>query len=352
MDDHKQVDAAFFEFKKAFDRVHNDVLLRKLSAVGFAPKLLRLFASYMSNRTQYVQLGNCRSHNYIARSGVSQGSTLGPTQFLIMVNDLPQVIKNAKCLMYADDLKLYMGIGCEADCEVLQKDVDALTEWSKHNLLDFNVAKCKIITFTRKQEPICYPYNISGTSLERVTQMRDLGLTLDVELTFNTHIVEMCKHASKTLGFVMRQTSRFRDRHTIVMLYYSFVRSALEYNCIIWSPHEKKYKLMIEQVQKKFARYLYKRLYGFYPFLYPSLFVGGMVGIHTLELRRGCALSLHYYLLLNGDIDNPDTLSRCNLYTPERACRQFMAIRESGKGVQYSHYTTVLLRLREVGAEE
>lgn len=101
----------------------------------------------------------------------------------------------------------------------------------------------------------------------------------------------------------MRQSARLSDRDAIIALYYAFVRSQLEYNLIIWDPHESENKIWMQRVQWTFTRLLYKPVYGHYPFLYSPLFVSGMVGILdswlslTLELRRKCSHTLHYYLL-------------------------------------------------------
>ncbi|XP_047999656.1 tachykinin-like peptides receptor 86C [Leguminivora glycinivorella] len=59
-----------------------------------------------------------------------------------MVNDLETVVKNAKCLLYADDLKLIFGVKNGADCISLQEDIDSVMRWSVENKLLFNVAKC------------------------------------------------------------------------------------------------------------------------------------------------------------------------------------------------------------------
>jgi hypothetical protein len=73
---------------------------------------------------------------------------------------------------------------------------------------------------------------------------------------------------------------------------------------------------MLEKVQRKFARFIYKRMYGYYPYLFPSLFVLGMVGLDSLELRRKLLLIVHYYSLLHGTTDNPCVLGRVGLAVP------------------------------------
>lgn len=106
----------------------------------------------------------------------------------------------------------------------------------------------------------------------------------------------------------MRVTSPFRDNRVALMLYKAYIRSRLEYNAIVWDPYEDKYTLMLEKIQRKFARHVYRKVYGYYPFLFPSMFVTGMIGLDTLELRRKMLLLVHYYLLLNNGVDNPIAL--------------------------------------------
>jgi hypothetical protein len=77
-------------------------------------------------------------------------------------------------------------------------------------------------------------------------------------------------------------------------LFFSLVRSSLETSVCVWSPHEAKYKLMLEKVQKAFLRYFYRHVYGYYPFLYPTNFLLGTLGINSLEVRRVRAEILSY----------------------------------------------------------
>jgi hypothetical protein len=114
-----QVDAACFDFKKAFDLVDNDILLQKLALVGFTAKLLSFFSSYPSNRQQFVRVAGYESDKYYTLSGVSQGSTLGPTLCLILINYPPTTVSVAQCLLFTSDLKLSLVIEDVADTYAL-----------------------------------------------------------------------------------------------------------------------------------------------------------------------------------------------------------------------------------------
>lgn len=325
MDAGHQVDAAYFDFRKAFDLVDNDILLGKLALLGFTPKLLSFFASYLCERQQYVRVGGFESNDYCTLSGVSQGSTLGPTLFLLMINDLPDAIRSAECLLFADDLKLLLGVSSVADSDALQSDISAAAEWSVANRLPFNTAKCKVITFSRKRSPILTVYSLGDACLERVDEISDLGLNLDSKLNFHKHVSNICKKASKTLGFVMRASKQFHVG-VAMALYSAYVRSRLEYGAVIWDPYENKYSLLVERVQRKFARWVYRKAYGYYPYMYPSLFVSGMVGLDTLSMRRKLLLLFHFLSIVHHRVDSPAVLERIGLVVPTRVPQDFDAM--------------------------
>lgn len=233
-----QVDAAYFDFRKAFDLVDNDVLLSKMAKIGCTPKLLELFASYMKDRRQYVEYNGYHSEPYFVRSGVSQGSNLGPLKFIIMINDLPETVSEAKCLLLADNLKLLLAIKGNDDCQRLQQDINRVVEWSVRNKLQFNVTKCSIVTFSRAKKPLHFDYKVDGALIKREESVRDLGVKFDDKLTFREHIVNICKQAFKRLGFVIRTVKGFTNIKAISLLYNALIRSQLECNAVVWSPHE------------------------------------------------------------------------------------------------------------------
>ena len=103
------------------------------------------------------------------------------------MNDLPLVIQN-RIALFADDSKCFSAIESLQDCESLQKDLDSLHGWSDNCHLKFNTSKCEVLTVTRKRHPFRYDYKLNNNSLKHVTQVKDLGVTISPDLTWDTHI--------------------------------------------------------------------------------------------------------------------------------------------------------------------
>ena len=82
-------------------------------------------------------------------SGVPQGSILRPLLFLLFISDMPDCAEHSILSLFADDAKCFWKIINVDDCERLQHDLDSLYEWSQVWKLNFNVIKCKVISFTR-----------------------------------------------------------------------------------------------------------------------------------------------------------------------------------------------------------
>ena len=92
---------------KAFDCVDHRIRLRKLAQYGVSGNALNFFRSYLENRFQIVDLDGVRSDPVVLESGVPQGSILGPLMFLVMINDLPNNVKSAKAVLFADDTNFF-----------------------------------------------------------------------------------------------------------------------------------------------------------------------------------------------------------------------------------------------------
>ena len=230
-----QVDAVYTDFSKAFDKIDHALLLNKLQNFGFGTRLILFFKSYLFDREQYVSYNGYRSKVFLATSGVPQGSNLGPLLFLLFINDLCCQI-NCNKLLFADDLKIFNSINSEDDYDSLQADINKLQDWCVLNKLHLNISKCKVLSFTNRRTSFVYDYSINGVILSRCTDTKDLGIIFDYQLSFKKHINSRTSEAMRMLGFIMRNCKNFNNLQALKILYYSFVRSKLEYGSIIWNP--------------------------------------------------------------------------------------------------------------------
>ena len=139
------VDVIYLDYRKAYDSVPHKRLLVKLQACGIKGKLLRWIENFLTEREQQVVVNGTKSDPSAVISGIPQGSMLGPLLFLIYVNDLPEMV-NSVIKLFADDTKLYRSINNESDRILLQKDLDAVMDWSTKWQLPFNTNKCKTMT--------------------------------------------------------------------------------------------------------------------------------------------------------------------------------------------------------------
>ena len=103
MDKGKTPLAIFLDFSKVFDTLDHEILLYKLKYYGIKDKALFLFRNYLTNRRQYTELGGVKSNLSNIKTGVPQGSILGLLLFLLYINDIADITKYLKTIIYADD---------------------------------------------------------------------------------------------------------------------------------------------------------------------------------------------------------------------------------------------------------
>ena len=113
------VDVVYIDFAKAFDKVDFMIILKKIHHLGVRGKIGKWIHSFLVNRSQSVLVNNARSKQMDVKSGVPQGSVLGPLLFLILIGDIDQEIARSFLSSFADDTRIGCQISSEEDCAAL-----------------------------------------------------------------------------------------------------------------------------------------------------------------------------------------------------------------------------------------
>ena len=122
LDNKNNIDIIYLDFQKAFDTVQHQRLLKKLKGYGIQGKVLCLIESFLKNRKQRVQVNGSSSDWADVSSGIPQGTVLGPTLFLIYINDLPDVV-HSFVKRFADDAKIYAIFNTQEEANIVQQDL-------------------------------------------------------------------------------------------------------------------------------------------------------------------------------------------------------------------------------------
>ena len=246
-DDGVPVDVAYLDFRKAFDTVPHKRLLHKLHAYGIRGKLLLWIEAFLTDRRQRIVVQGSSSDWAPVNSGIPQGSVLGPTLFLIYVNDVPNELQG-EVKMFADDIKMYRRVPRPSTPLTFQADLRSLEEWSKKWLLHFNVGKCKIMHLGAANTHA--PYFLNGTQLAEVSQEKDLGVVVDQDLKFHHQTAAAIAKGSQMLAVVKRSFAHI-SVFTLPLIYKTLVRPHLEYCNVVWGPFGKLDQRRLERVQRR-----------------------------------------------------------------------------------------------------
>ena len=248
LDKGNSADVVYLDFAKAFDKVPQARLFKKLETHGISGNIGNWIKNWLSLRRQKVCVNGIYSEWDKVISGVPQGSVLGPLLFLIFINDIDEGILS-KLKKFADDTKLYREIINISDCNILQNDLNNLAAWSEEWKMLFNVDKCSVMHLGRKNDKHVYSMD-SSSNLKNIELERDLGLLVDNNIKFSSQCSIAAKNANRILGLIRRNIV-YKSKEIILRLYKSLVRPHLEYCIQVWSPYFRKDIELLEKVQRR-----------------------------------------------------------------------------------------------------
>ena len=233
-DDGLEVRSVFLDISKAFDKVWHEGVILKLKQNGISGALLNILTDFLSNRKQRVVLNGQVSTWTTINAGVPQGSILGPLLFLIYDNDLSDNL-SSNVKLFADDTSLFSVIhDFNISAGELNEDLKKISEWALQWEMIFNpdaINQVEEVIFSRrKKKP---PLFFNNAIVSQTNSQKHLGVTLDLKLTFEEHLLNVFKTVDRTIGF-MRKLQSVLPRITLVTIYEAFVRPHLDYGNILY----------------------------------------------------------------------------------------------------------------------
>ena len=307
------VDVVYLDFAKAFDKVDFGVTLKKLNDMGIRGKVGSWIYSFLTNRTQTVLVNQCRSEQAAVKSGVPQGSVLGPLLFLVLIGDIDKNIAAAFLSSFADDTRVGSSISSVQDTEVLQADLKSVYDWTIENNMELHGDKFELLRYGVNSEIKAETDYISNTGLiiKEESQVRDLGVTMHSSGSFSPQIQKLVEEGRKQCGWILR-TFNTRDRLPMLTLWKSLVMSRLEYCSQLWCPLKKGEIQALEMVQRTFLR----KISGMNELSYWDQLK--KLNMYSLERRRERYRIIYVWKVLENRVPNIGNDRICSKNHPRR----------------------------------
>ena len=253
----------FIDLSKAFDTIDHSTLLTKLERYGIRGNANSLIKSYLSNRTQHIEVLGEKSDPLMIKYGVPQGSVLGPLLFLLYINDISNCSNLGIFVLFADDTNIFVeGKTVEDAYRKANELLHLVKRYMTLNKLHINMSKCCYVHFRPRVTVNTSVHesevelSIDGFPIKKCKTAKFLGVILDEHLTWEPHIAAL----KRKLGYASATLNRIRDSipedlHTD--LYYTLFESHLTYCISVWGGSSKTNITKIWLAQKHCVRILF-----------------------------------------------------------------------------------------------
>ena len=247
----------FIDYSSAFNTMQPHILLEKLARYNVSARLQLWVLDFLTNRMQFVKTSSEQSSTIIISTGGPQGCVISAFLFIIYTNDMINHSRTCKVIKYADDT-VVIGLVNDNDESEYRDTIDNVASWCSANFLDLNVSKTKemIIDFRRNQNKKD-PIHINDSEVDIVSSYKYLGVTIQDDLKWDTHVDMQLKKANKRMYHVRCLKKLYVDHHIITMFYNSIVSSLLSYalSCF-YNGCSKKLKKCMDKPRRKVCKML------------------------------------------------------------------------------------------------
>lgn len=261
LEDKQAAIGVFYDFSKAFDTINHKLLLEKLKHMGISGNANKWIESFLKDRKQVVKIngvnGSSISQETTTNVGMPQGATISPLLFILFTNDITNCVDKGSLTLYADDTShLVCGKDLTTVDLSLRSEVKSIEEWCLNNDLIINTPKTILMEFNYKNTDSDFPpISIQGATIKNIQTTNFLGITVDNNLDWKSHISQTCLKISSGC-YLIKRIMQTCNLETAKLVYFAYIESRLRYGIELWgqSPYAKRLFIL----QKRCLRILGK----------------------------------------------------------------------------------------------
>lgn len=264
LDNGYSVFGIYLDLTKAFDTVNHDILIKKMDHYGVRGLAKQWFESYLKGRKQFVSINGSKSDIQNIKTGVPQGSVLGPLLFLIYVNDIPNAIsdKEHQLVLFADDTNVFLK---GKDLKLLKASAETtirqLKSWFIANKLTLSLEKTQYNLFHTKNKqipPECDSLDLADQRVMRVQEAKYLGVIMDEKLSWNGHVSKIHQNLIKYASS-FKVIKNYLPKQCAKQLFTAHITSKIQYGIEVYGHTCNKNIKKLQVIQNRIIKTLFQK---------------------------------------------------------------------------------------------
>jgi len=222
----------FADLSSAFNTIKPHILARKLLALNVSREIVLWVLNFLTDRRQYVSVGDVSSSLISTSCGSPQGCVLSAVLFILYTNDCRSSTEGISLIKFSDDSSI---VDCSGSVSDYEREAEKFFSWCQTNSLHLNVSKTVELIFDFRRSPQQFdPLVLDGLAVERTEVIKYLGTHVDSKLCFTDHVNQVCKKAHSRLYMLRKLRSFGVKPETLKLFYSSFIESLLTFSFLAW----------------------------------------------------------------------------------------------------------------------
>ena len=267
--------ASLLDWASAFDRQDPTLAIQKFLKMGVRPALVPVLVSYLTDRQMQVRFNGTFSSTHNLPGGGPQGTLIGLIEYLVQSNDNADSLDPDMRYKYVDDLtvlelvmlgnmlteynfkqQVASDVGIDemfvpASSLKTQDNLNSIAAWTNQNLMKLNEQKSTYMIFSRSETEFATRLTLNDKTLERIEEVKLVGVWLDTWLDWSKNTKEICKKAYARMTMLTKLKYVGVPATDLITIYILYIRSLVEYCSVAWhSTLTVEQSKNIENVQK------------------------------------------------------------------------------------------------------